>query len=297
MNLQRFRRSAKAVGAMLLLVLIAELLSRVILDFPLYETDATVGYWPKANQKGNFLLTHDWVFNQNSMGVANKYNNSTRYDVLLVGDSVVYGGNPFRQRDKLGPIIAHDTGWEVWPAAAGGWALQNELSFLERNASVVSHADAIVFVFNKGDFDEPASWTSESTHPRTYPHSYLWYALQKCCERPNADPPAELRVQKQDVFGRWLNFNRASKVPVIVIAYSAIAERNDGCRWVPRKFEAVGNWFCYTDSGPALAEDYRDPVHPSVKGNKRLAKFVISAVRSFVQKENVKDASERQMPH
>jgi hypothetical protein len=33
-------------------------------DFPLYDADASIGYIPKANQRGNFLNKNDRVINE-----------------------------------------------------------------------------------------------------------------------------------------------------------------------------------------------------------------------------------------
>ena len=49
-----------------------ELLVRSLgmVDFPLYEANALIGYIPAANQKGSFLNSHDWQFNEKHMELA-----------------------------------------------------------------------------------------------------------------------------------------------------------------------------------------------------------------------------------
>lgn len=261
-----------------------ELLLRLLLNFPLYNADSVVGYWPKPNQSGIFLGTHDWIFNDHSMGLGQNFGGSGKFDLLIVGDSVVYGGNPFRQQDKLAPIIARKTDWSVWPLSAGGWALQNELAFLDRNTDAVQQADAIVFILNSGDFEGPASWTSEITHPRSYPVSYLWYLIQRCCFVLNANPPSSLKVADHNVLLMWQKFGASHKLPIVVIGYSSLVEEQDDCRWAPKEFRSVGIWYCYRDLDPQVAQDYRDGIHPSVKGNARLANFTIQAVHRSISK-------------
>ena len=87
------------------------------------------------------------------------------------------------------------------------------------------------------------------------------------------------------------------KVPVIAIAYSAIAEKSQNCDWVPKNFEQAGLWACYFDNGPNFIGDYRDPIHPSVLGNQRLARFVASEVRRRLQSNRPKVVVGQEMQH
>ena len=73
-------------------------------DFPLYEANNEIGYIPKASQQGSFLRTNDWQFNSRHMG-ADELALGQRRATLLIGDSVVLGGNPLRQQDRLGPQL------------------------------------------------------------------------------------------------------------------------------------------------------------------------------------------------
>src|SRR5690348_9279243 len=91
-------RGLLAFVAALLLVEGGVRLSRVA-DVPLYRVDPRLGYIAKPDQAGAVLWTHDWAFNDRSMAVRQPFNGR---GVLLIGDSVVCGGNPFRQADRLG---------------------------------------------------------------------------------------------------------------------------------------------------------------------------------------------------
>jgi len=74
-------------------------------DFALNQADAQISYIPAANQQGSFLNKNRWQFNALHMGAPAFAPNPAR-DVLLVGDSVVYGGNPYAEPDRLGPRLA-----------------------------------------------------------------------------------------------------------------------------------------------------------------------------------------------
>ena len=148
-------------------------------DFPTYDANPVTGYIPSANQSGRFM-GRDWAFNEHHMGVAQPFEPSAKRDIVLVGDSIVYGGNPYRQADKLGPVMERSMpGSEVWPIGAGSWALRNELAYLAANPDVIRGADAFVFVLNSGDFQEPSVWVTDATHPRRRPVLIAPYLVQR----------------------------------------------------------------------------------------------------------------------
>lgn len=188
-----------AVYALAALAVTAELALRAIGlgDFPLYDANNEIGYIPKANQQGALLNKSDWVFNAQHMG-AGEFKPGPGRDVLLVGDSLVYGGNTYRQPEKLGPSLARHLppGSQVWPIGAGSWSVHNELTWLMQHKDVVRQVDDVVFVFNSGDLeDSGSSWHCQSTHPTHRPISVVWYTvvkqlgLEKC-----PDVPADMAV-------------------------------------------------------------------------------------------------------
>ena len=93
-----------------------------MVDFALYEANAQIGYIPAANQQGSFLNKNDWQFNALHMGAPAFAPNPAR-DVLLVGDSLVYGGNAYSQSQRLGPTLQAQLqvagGCGLFPRAVG----------------------------------------------------------------------------------------------------------------------------------------------------------------------------------
>lgn len=270
-----------------------ELFLRIALDFPLYNADSVVGYWLKPRQHGVFLFNRDWSFNDDSMGVEHNFEATRNFDLLLVGDSIVLGGNPLRQKDKLGPTLSRETGWSVWPISAASWAMQNELTFLSRHDEMLKRVDGIVFVFNSGDFGAPSSWASEITHPRKYPKSYIWYAFEKCCVAPNSVTDSNLLVAKRDVVEMWYQFNKSSRVPILAVAYPARDEAEKNCNWVPIEFRRVGNWVCYVNS--SNNDYFRDNIHPSALGDARLASFLRVMITHYM-KSQIANGRESRVP-
>ncbi|MCL4069289.1 hypothetical protein M3484_22280 [Pseudomonas sp. GX19020] len=179
------RKIAVAGIAIVALAVASEIGARYagVIDFPLYEANNRVGYLPLPNQSGSFMRTNDFYTNDLSMGVIDTFEN-TENDILLVGDSLVWGGNPYKQADKLGPKLQsaldeRGVDAKVWPISAGSWAIINEVNWLEDHPVVVSATETMIFILNSEDFDQPSSWRNPLTHPRERPASAIGYLLYK----------------------------------------------------------------------------------------------------------------------
>ncbi len=256
-------------------------------DFPIYQVDATIGYIPAKNQSGRFLNKNQWIFNELSMG-AGRFTPGSQVDTLLVGDSIVLGGNPISQEHRLGPLLSKKLGAPVWPISAGSWSISNELTYLRLHPEVVEKSDRIVFVLNGGDLvDEASHWRCERYHPRVRPWSSAWYLLDKNllhledCEtfKPEMTPP--VRSWRKDL-GDFLMLPALRGKNVYVVIYPDVNEI---------KTESVLNAFekkmsDQLASFPSLKiikvgfdrrwarAAYRDGIHPSEGGNKTLADII-----------------------
>lgn len=251
------------------------------LDAPLYKANNAIGYIPSPSQSGSFLHSHDWQFNEISMGAGPFKPVPEKFNLLLVGDSVVLGGNPLAESERLGPQLQKLTDWQVWPISAGSWALQNELSYLRSHADILPKIDAIAFVLNSGDFGDPSSWANELTHPRTRPFPGLGFLFKKyVLKAAPPEVPPELKVATRD----WRPDLRAMSVafgkPVYVFLYPDQPQVRD-----PQKMQreliahtseikesAGGSVNVYDVARQEWTIDsYRDGIHPSGAGNAVLA--------------------------
>jgi len=148
---------------MLGILLGIEVLVRVagVADFPLYELSTETGYQLKSNQSGEFMKKNKWYVN------AEGFNNDSPFDggrpyTLLVGDSIVYGGNPVDYKDRIGSQLANSLDQNVWVAAVGGWSLYSELAYIEKRDLAVRNARNIVIVYDNGDLDGISKWGGNS---------------------------------------------------------------------------------------------------------------------------------------
>ncbi|MFN3547628.1 MAG: hypothetical protein ACK4U0_09065 [Mesorhizobium sp.] len=245
-------------------------------DFPLYLADSRIGYIPIPNQSGSFMNSNDWAFNELSMGTPEPFNPSPiETDILLIGDSVVFGGNPYKQGDRLGPQLARATGDAVWPISAGSWALQNQLNYLADHPEVVQAVDQIVFLLNGGDFGEPTSWRTDLTHPRSQPLSAVAYLATKYILKPTAQPtPAEMIVPTRDWRGDLVSFAATTTVPITVVIYPDRDGLDDLSAAAELPDLGVDRIISIGDDSRWSKSLYRDAIHPTPEGTGVLATII-----------------------
>jgi hypothetical protein len=255
-----------------------------VVDVPVYRADSEIGYIPAPNQSGTFLNTHRWRFNEYSMGAGPFFPESGRFNLLLVGDSIVLGGNPLSEQDRLGPQLEKLTGWQVWPASAGSWALQNELTYLHLHPGVLERVDALALVLNSGDFDGPSSWSSGLTHPLSHPFPGLLYLARKHILRSVTLPPAALHVAPRDWRADLRALSGKFGKPVVILLYPSLAEVGDGKALDAALYSRIPDLTAnagqramvvrVADSGEWNLSLYRDEIHPTERGNARLADII-----------------------
>lgn len=284
---KRLKKFTLIVGSIIILILaILELGARLtrISDFPLYEANNKIGYIPKANQSGQFLWTHDYKFNKYHMG-ADAFKPSNAEDILLVGDSLVLGGNPLKQSERLGPTLARKLNLAVWPISAGSWGMRNELIYLKSNPNVVKNIDTFVFVWNSGDFEKASSWSCELTHPKNAPISAFLYVFQKYVYNWQACN-GEIKPEYLVAGGDWhqelkafLDSPAMKEKNVKAFLYPDVNEEND-LNLMKDKLDShideihqagISNIISVGHDSRWNTSYYRDGIHPSGKGNEILA--------------------------
>lgn len=255
-------------------------------DFPLYEANNVIGYIPKASQQGTFMNTNDWEFNSLHMGTG-EFKPGPGRDVLLVGDSLVYGGNPYRQAEKIGPSLARHmpVGTQVWPIGAGSWAINNELTWLMQHPDVVAQVEDIVFVLNSGDLiDTGSSWRCDRNHPTQRPASVLWFQAQKkleleaCNQTPDGMAVADRPWR--EAFKTWLASPQAQGKRLHFVLYPDKGQLLSGQKpALPQtiaQLQELGlTHILDLGSDPAWKpEHYRDAIHPTAEGNDVLGQVI-----------------------
>lgn len=283
----------------------AELLIRRqgVVDFPLYDVDQEIGYIPRPNQKGMYLNRISWVVNEKNM-TAGMWSPGKRPDLLLIGDSVVWGGEEYRHEEKLGPQFqAQLPNWSVWSVGASSWSIWNEIAYLQRNPEVVETTDLILWVLNSGDFGARALFVTDANTPRNRPWSATLYAIRKYVFPPafkrwvreeirhllpasdsaTADPEVSLARLK-----KFLGELGADGKKVLILLYpgrSELAQKEGAFEEFLQTLREIQSPGLEVLDGRSLQswgeDDYRDGIHPTVAGNQKLAGLLAERVRKI----------------
>lgn len=273
-------------------------------DFPIYASDKGVGYIPKPNQAGKFLHENSWVFNDRSMGTENHWDPTRRPNVLLIGNSIVIGGNPYSQKNKLGSLIQHELGYKyaVWPIAAGGWSNVNETTYFEKNPDVSRAADFFVWEYMSGGLSRLNRWQGEYVFPTKKPGWATWYVLRRYVlprliefDTNELPPMGGLEVNSLARFDSTiskLSSASGNRPPGILLLYPDRAQllaAENGVEWLPERSELEKLTAKYGLRIVDIARRpewngglYRDDTHPTSEGNAVLARILTHAITDAI---------------
>jgi hypothetical protein len=273
-----------------------------VTDFPVYTVDDGIGYLPAPNQSGAFLRRNHWFFNDRSMPTDVPWNPKLGgANVLVIGNSIIMGGNPYDQKDKLGPLIQGDLGshYQVWPVAAGGWTNVNESVYLERNRDVIDFANVFVWEYMQGGLSQLTKWNGQYVFPRDRPIWATWYVLRRYVlprfirlETSELPPQG---VSNPDELKRFENslarLSARSGGRGILFLYPRQTDYQAarvGQEWLPERsnIERLADKYRLRimdlSKHPLWNERYYvDGVHPTVEGNVLLARILASEIESL----------------
>lgn len=261
-----------------------------LVDFPLYDANARIGYIPRAEQGGRFLNRNEWMVNSKHMS-AGPFEPGPAGNVLVIGDSIVWGGNLYARSDRLGPKLQALLPQKVWPIAAGSWALQNELVYLIENPDVVKSVETIVFVLNSGDFGEPSAWSCSHFHPLEPPRVALWYLAKKyVLKTPCEGTPPTLAVTTRDPMAMLQAFVEGhARHRFVALLYPDLEELMDDALLRARlEMHADALTRVGVAEVVSVARDprwaghrelYRDGIHPTPAGMGVLASVIASTLQ------------------
>lgn len=257
-----------------------------IADIPIYRSDREFGYIPVENQSGNFLLTKDWFFNNKSMGTDRKFESGRRGGVLLIGDSIVLGGNVYSQAQRLGPRLESDLKTDVWPVSAGSWALQNELAYIRMNIDVVRQFNQVVLILNSDDFGDPSYWNSELTHPTFIYLSHAIFFLNKYLFKIDIKHRSQVvELYKRDNMKDFQYISDILGRPIYIFLYPTKKEisNKSPCIFVPKWMsdKYANNMSCISDSHDWNTDLYADNIHPTAQGTRILARILADQLRIY----------------
>lgn len=245
---------------------------------PLSIADSKMEYMFRPNQKlhrfGNLLQ-----FNAYGMR-SSEIRTDRTFRVLVVGDSVVNGGNLTDQSELATDILSHMRTGEGLPIealniSAGSWGPGNALAYLRKFGTF--NADAAILVLSSHDLHDDRTFAplDPATHPTTAPPSatvefinrYLQrYSPVKWTTPPNAGIPVQDDAQNSLPI-LFTTLRQLPKGACIVFHY----ER--GQRFaIPDEFVEISELAqlyglpIVHDRGYQSDDAYRDEIHPNAKG-------------------------------
>jgi hypothetical protein len=268
-----------------------------MVDFPIYDHNDSIGYIVRPNQSGRFLDKNGWAFNDLSMPIAESWNPKARPNLLLIGNSIIMGGNPYDQKDKVTPLLQAKLGdnVSVWPVAIGGWTIVNEAAYLEQHPDVAKSANYFIWEYMQGELNQLATWHSDYVFPS---HKPLWatgyvlrrYVLPKFIHFGNASelPPtgaldtANLaRFERQiDVLCKAVGKDTSGTL-FLYPTKAQLEKEREGKEWLPERAAilqvAEKHRLRVVDLAvhPEWKETlYREGTHPTVEGNQVITKCI-----------------------
>lgn len=261
-------------------------------DVPIRSANNITGYIPLPNQNGSFLL-NDWHVNNLSMISRSDYQNIGD-EVIIAGDSVVFGGNPLAQDERIGEQLNDLISKSVYSIADGSWGFKNSLSYLINYEQFLSGVEAIVFVLNSGDFSTPSSWRCFSTHPTSAPLFHTYFVFRKYF-KPDCEAKSPPSVLVKD-FDANTALNQVSilyrDTKLIFVLYQNKREYDENLtlRHLVNNFEQVSNGrvevaelinFSNSSKYSWDLSYYRDDIHPTQDGAAIMARIIGLSVGAF----------------
>lgn len=172
-RVKRMQGTAKIIykifAVFLLLIALSEASLRYVLGLGhpvLITPDAACDYIMKPDQRVSRFFAMTRI---NHEGMRSEEVNTARKQgnlrILFLGDSITYGTGRVDQNKIFTELVRRDLGSilhrqiEVLNASAGGWAIENEVSFVSSRGIFAS--DIVVIVVNDGDLTQPEATLSE----------------------------------------------------------------------------------------------------------------------------------------
>lgn len=306
-------RIAAIAGLLLVVVVAAELGARIVLglgDPVLYVTHPTIEYMLRPNQEvyrlGNRIAVN--AYGMRSPPFAERKNEPREMRVLVMGDSVVNGGNLTDQARLATTLLAQrltrQTGRPavVGNVSAGSWGPQNMLAWTQTYGLL--DADCVVVVLSSHDAADVPTFAAldERLHPTKKPPSglhegFVRYAPRYLTVLRTAEPAEPVPVSEAPraeainaVRELFLKIRDAGAGASLVQHYTrsqlgsepAAGYTAIGAIAAELQIPRVDDREILNRAEQGSASPYRDEIHPNDRGQMLLAESLYRAVQPCV---------------
>lgn len=299
-----------AVAAIGLLALGAgEIFARVVLGLgtpPLTIAHPTIEYMFRPNQDvmrfGNRQLYNEYGMRSERLPAAGEEG-----IVLVIGDSVINGGNLTDHADLATTIAGHEDRHHFYAnISAGNWGPGNQLAYLQNFGTF--GADAAILVLNTDDIDDIPTFgpINPATSPLENPTTALGEAIMRYLPRylpdamsallrpsvvqhPYPQQTAELGGPEYLV-GLFSLFAETS-IPVCIVLHRRLEEQEE---LLPQNLPSISDlasewgiatvetWPEFTRGDDAPADFYRDSIHINEAGQAVLVGVLYDCINQAV---------------
>ena len=257
-------------------------------SFALYARDDRCHYRMKASQRGCFLNRYQWVYDERGMRSRNHVP-TLAGAVILLGDSVVDGGNYLTQSETLAERLQEAIGRTVYPIACHGWSIGNELAALTSMPGW-QDAEKLILVLNTGDFDYTNEGSSRWSFPTRLPLCLLpWLVCRQLYRRypawwsPERPAPTAMEIKRlrNQNLARFKDVVENFRGTVTILRFPKKGE-NAATETYFEDLTAVAkskvSLIDITDSPMWTADCYLDNIHPNPKGADVLSTYISERV-------------------
>lgn len=202
-------------------------------DYPTYREDPNYEYIHTSNQQ---RVIYRNEFFTNSFGMRSDNIDNKKRKILLIGDSVINGGNRNSNKELASSIIQEKLGdsFQVLNISSGSWGPDNGMEFLIKHGNF--DADLICLIFNSHDAGDIIDFTPVVGIDPIRPNKNDFFAFISFCKRFLIPKMTSFKkkeayqfINKETHFLNpgWDFFNdycRKHKIPLLVYLH---AEKNE----------------------------------------------------------------------
>jgi hypothetical protein len=222
--------------------------------------------------------------------------------ILLIGDSVVYGGHFLDQSETIASQVAaqlseldqfDECEILVLPVAASSWGPVNQAGFLERDGTFGAQSAGIV-VSGHDLYDTPEGGATILPYRTKAPfgatHDAFVAVLERVFPKQPHEPEMSLKtsaVESLAALSRIVQQLKIAGIAPTLYYHPTITERTGTLRDEARRFKewAALNGVRVVDLSvlPITPDAYQDDIHPNVRGAEKLARFFVDDLSNSIE--------------
>lgn len=292
-------RNLKIYLFIFLAMIVVEMIGRYygLHDYPLFQSSKEFEYIQTPNQN-RFIYRNHFTTNEYSMR-SKPINPKDSLVVLLIGDSILYGGNIIDDDELASTILEnklsklYEKSIRVFNISCKSWGPENNYLYLKKFG--IFNADLIIYIANSGDAYDHITHQEVVGIKEDYPKENFKLALYKLLTKGYSviqpyfnKSTTKLNQTPNDKldkgFQQLNSLSRGLNIPIVVYLHPDINEVSNN-KYNEGGIEIIK--FCKENSIPLVKElDYKggkelydDDVHYNVLGQKFMSNVLFPKIK------------------